>query len=148
MAQRQQRPGDFTGTQKAKLAKEHAEAVQEREGELSMMAEAEAQAAQNRVTDYTNGPQAPLILDDEKTLADAEAELLAAREREFGDSPLVLDDSTVGVNEAPYRTIRINSDLESVTIGAGNHYTFREGEKYKVPAHVADHLEEKGYVWH
>jgi hypothetical protein len=45
-------------------------------------------------------------------------------------------------------TIRVNEDLEKVTIGAGNHYDFEAGRRYSVPKHVADHLEEKGYVWH
>lgn len=127
------RPGDFTGAQKAKLAKEHADEVARREGELSMMEASEAEAAQNRVTDYT-GSQ-PVILDDIEDLTAADEELL-------------LGDDAPELREQPHRTIRVNADLENVTIGVGNHYTFREGEKYKVPVQVAQHLEEKGYVWH
>lgn len=44
--------------------------------------------------------------------------------------------------------IRVNSTLENVTIGQGTDYTFEEGRRYKVPQHVADHLEERGLVWH
>lgn len=44
--------------------------------------------------------------------------------------------------------IRVNTDLEEVTIGAGTNFSFKEGQRYKVPQHVYDHLEEKGYVWH
>lgn len=149
MAQRQQRPGDFTGQAKAKLAKEHAEEVAKREGEISMMAEAEAKAAENRVTDYTKGAQNPVILDDPDVVAEAEKALRDSRDDvETLDEVHVLDDEAGALRDRPARTIRINSTLESVTIGAGNHYTFNEGEKYTVPAHVADHLEEKGYVWH
>ena len=150
MAQRQQRPGDFTGQAKAKLAKEHAEAVKEREGELAMMAEAEAEAAQNRVTDYTKGANSPIVIDDPEVVAEAERVLRGADGTgpETIDEVHVLDDPAGELRDRPARTIRINSTLESVTIGAGNHYTFNEGEKYTVPAHVADHLEEKGYVWH
>jgi hypothetical protein len=50
--------------------------------------------------------------------------------------------------EVPSVVVRVNSDLPQVTIGAGNLYDFEEGRQYKVPKHVADHLEEKGYVWH
>lgn len=136
MAKQNARPGDFTGQQKAKLAKEHAEEVARRGDELAMMEAAEQEAAQNRVTDYTQGtPDAPIILDSIEDLTQADEELL-------------LDPDSVALREQPVRTIRVNADLERVTIGAGNHYTFREGEKYKVPAFVADHLEEKGYVWH
>lgn len=45
------------------------------------------------------------------------------------------------------RVIRINATVDP-TIGVGNEYHFEEGRKYRVPAHVADHLDEKGYVWH
>lgn len=145
MAQRgnQPRHGDFTGQQKAKLAKEHAEEVAKREGELSMMAEREAIEAQNRVTDYTQGTQ-PTILDDPESVARAEAELQRGG---LGDDVQVLD-GDVETRERPDRVIIVNTDLEQITIGAGNHYSFNEGEKYRVPAHVADHLEEKGLVWH
>ena len=145
MAQRgnQPRPGDFTGQQKAKLAKEHAEEVAKREGELSMMAEREAIEAQNRVTDYTQGTQ-PTILDDPESVARAEAELQRGG---LGDDVQVLD-GDVETRERPDRVIIVNTDLEQITIGAGNHYSFNEGEKYRVPAHVADHLEEKGLIWH
>lgn len=150
MAQRQNRPGDFTGQAKAKLAKEHADEVAKREGELGMMAELEAQAAENRVTDYTAGADRPVVLDDPDVVAQAEAHLREQAEQ----GPALLDEVTVVGGEAgetrpaPTRTIRVNETLESVTIGAGNHYTFMQGEKYVVPAHVADHLESKGFVWH
>lgn len=45
-------------------------------------------------------------------------------------------------------TIRVNEDLENVTIGAGTLYNFEAGRRYSVPKNIADHLEEKGYIWH
>ena len=45
------------------------------------------------------------------------------------------------------RVIRVAEDLDFVTIGAGNHYSFKAGKKYKVSKHVADHLQEKGYLY-
>lgn len=145
MAQRQ-RPGDFTGTQKAQLAKQHAEEVAKREGELSIMNQAELEARESQVVDYSEGTT-PLILDDEQTLEQANAELAAQRLGGATDE-LILDDEAVGTRPAPQRTIMVNDVLESVTIGAGNHYSFEPGVKYRVPAHIADHLEEKGYVYH
>lgn len=50
--------------------------------------------------------------------------------------------------EAAHRIMRVNTDLEDITIGKDNHYTFRQGQPYKVPAHVYEHLDEKGYVFH
>lgn len=40
--------------------------------------------------------------------------------------------------------IRSLYDVEDVTIGYGNTFTFREGYRYRVPRWVAAHLEEKG----
>lgn len=43
--------------------------------------------------------------------------------------------------------MRVVEDLEDVTIGYGNTFTFEAGRTYKVPAFVYNHLAEKGYVW-
>lgn len=61
------------------------------------------------------------------------------------DDELDFDDEQEDIEGT--RVIRVAVDLEDVTIGAGNQYTFRRGKKYKVPKHVADHLEEKGLLW-
>lgn len=45
-----------------------------------------------------------------------------------------------------HRVMRVNTDLEDITIGKDNHYSFYVGTPYKVPAHVYQHLDEKGYV--
>lgn len=46
----------------------------------------------------------------------------------------------------PKRRVRALADVEA-TIGVGNDYTLKEGRTYDLPAHVADHLTEKGLVW-
>ena len=43
-------------------------------------------------------------------------------------------------------TIRVIQDIENMTLGVGNNYNFKAGQKYKVTKHVAQHLEEKGYL--
>jgi hypothetical protein len=48
----------------------------------------------------------------------------------------------------PHRTVRINTDLEKVTYGAGTSYDFEAGRTYKLPSDFADHLDDKGFVWH
>lgn len=50
--------------------------------------------------------------------------------------------------DTPTRRLRVNVDLEDVTIGVGTNYTFLRGQTYVVPTHVYNHLEEKGCVWH
>ena len=63
------------------------------------------------------------------------------------EEPAEMEPMIVGEEDSTV-VIRINADLEDVTVGAGNHYSFKEGQQYRVPVLVARHLEEKGYVWH
>ena len=58
------------------------------------------------------------------------------------------DDFEPVVVEAEYVVIRASDDLEDFTFGAGNNYTLVRGRKYRLPKAVADHLDEKGYVYH
>ncbi|MDJ0463131.1 hypothetical protein [Streptomyces sp. H27-C3] len=55
------------------------------------------------------------------------------------EAPVVVGEST--------RELRVVEDLENVTIGYGNTFSFEAGRTYKVPAFVYNHLAEKGYVW-
>ncbi len=119
MATARKRAGDFTGQQTEKLQAENAAELKARAQEISMMAEVEAEEKAQPV-DYTNGPTPrPQDLEVAETV-----ELLE-----------------------PTRTIIPNTNLESVTFGAGNHYTFEEGRKYTVPRELADHLSSKGLLW-
>ncbi len=87
-----------------------------------MATAAAASEAANSITDLTGRPDAPVIVDS-------------------------VEEVEINVSEAVV-VIRVNEDIEDMTLGVGNNYTFKAGQKYKVPKHVADHLEEKGYVWH
>jgi hypothetical protein len=65
------------------------------------------------------------------------------------DAPLVIDEiENVGVKLANDTVvIRTISDIEDMTYGVGNMYTFKQGVKYRVPRDLADYLERLGYVW-
>lgn len=121
-------PADHTGAQRDKLEKEHAAEMEQRAQELGMATQA-AQAASEEVVDYSGGVR-------EIGASDGEAVVIG------GDEPEIVATGDGAVE------IRVNMDLEDVTIGAGNNMSFKEGQRYKVTAHVAAHLEEKGYVWH
>ena len=43
--------------------------------------------------------------------------------------------------------IRTITDIEEMTYGVGNHYTFKAGVKYRVPVNLANYLEDLGYIW-
>lgn len=120
MATARKRAGDFTGRQTEELQLANAAALKERAQEISMMAEVAADENAKPV-DYTNGPTPPAAVELEVT---EQVELLE-----------------------PTRTIVTNTNLESMTFGAGNHYTFEEGRKYVVPRELADHLRGKGLLW-
>lgn len=113
------RNADLTGRMRAQGQKAHADELAARDAEITTTAGAADRALETEVVDYSSG--GPVILD-------AKSE------------PVEVSDE--------WRVIRTNEDLEDVTIGVGNLYTFKAGQKTKVSAVVADHLEELGYIWH
>ncbi len=118
------RPGDLTGRTKAQLAKEHAEELKERENEISLINAAAAEKKDNEVVEVK-----PLDMS-----APAEA------------SPVEVADA-VEV-EVPMVTFRVNTSIEKMTFGHGNHFDFEEGVKYRAPKPLYDHLDSIGYIWH
>lgn len=121
MANTRSKPSDFTGRQRDKLMQEHANEVAEAAERMSMITAQAAREFDEGVYDATK-PDNPLIVDEV-----------------VGVGVEMADDTVV---------IRVNSEIPNMTFGVGNHYTFKEGGKYRVPRELADHLEELGYVWH
>lgn len=58
------------------------------------------------------------------------------------NEPIVLGD------EDSTFEIRTNVDIEDMTLGAGNFYTFKAGQRYRVTRAVRDHLEGLSLIWH
>jgi len=112
---------DVTGRQREALLAANAEALAERANEISMATQARAHKDETEVVDLTQNPENPTVID--------EVESVGVR---------LADDQVV---------IRVAENLDMVTIGAGNNYSFQVGKKYKVPKHVATHLQEKGYLY-
>ena len=63
-------------------------------------------------------------------------------------TPELIIDNTIVVenNEPDTVVIRVVDDIEAMTFGAGNYFTFKAGQKYEVPRALANHLLEKGYI--
>lgn len=120
MANKATSPLDATGLAAEKAAKANAEALRKRQDEISITAQIEAESLENDVFD----PKTP-------------------------DAPLVLDEiENVGVSTAnDMVVIRTITDIEEMTYGVGNHYTFKSGVKYRVPSGLANYLEQLGYIW-
>lgn len=115
--------GDLTGKIKAEKA---AEVQQEQKAKAKSMAMATAalETEQNEeAVDLTPIPTVEITPEGEVEIVSVDA---SERVREF----------------------KVNSTLESVTIGYGNTYNFEQGVKYKAPQSVYDYLEEKGLIWH
>ena len=112
-------PNDVTGRKRDALAAEHVEEIQKRAEEMSL-ATAEAQIKlESEVLDATQPNRTTVVVDEVKIVGDQEGETVE---------------------------IRVLADIESMTLGSGNYYSFKAGQKYKVTKAVADHLKEKGYL--
>lgn len=88
-----------------------------------------------------------------ETVALATAEATRKAETEVVDATVPGRASTVVVEEIKSTgatgktvTIRVSEPIESMTLGAGNYYSFQPGTKYEVTQDVADHLDAKGYL--
>lgn len=120
MASTRTDPRDATGAAAEKAAKENAKVLRERADEISLMRAQEEESLRTEVFDPKN-PDTPLLID--------EVEELGVK---------TLDNSVI---------IRTIVDIEDMTYGVGNTYTFKAGQKYKVDKGLADYLEMLGYVW-
>jgi hypothetical protein len=120
VANTQVSPLDATGKAAADATKKNQEELRKRKDEISVAAQIEAESLENDVFD----PKKP-------------------------DAPLVLDEiENVGVGTAnDMVVIRTITDIEEMTYGVGNHYSFKAGVKYRVPSGLANYLEQLGYIW-
>jgi hypothetical protein len=118
------RPGDLTGRTKAALTKEHAEELKQREGEIALI---NAQAAADR---------------------DDTVHEVKPRDLSAPPAPAPIEVADAVEVETPMREFRVNTALENMTYGHGNHFDFEEGVRYKAPKALYDHLDSLGYIWH
>jgi hypothetical protein len=114
------KPADHTGRLKEQAAKNAAEEQAER---ASSMAMATAKAQIKLETEVIDATKPNLV------------------------PTLVVDDViTVGTEKEQTVIIRVIEDIDSMTFGAGNLFSFRAGQKYEVSKNLADHLTGLGYV--
>jgi hypothetical protein len=120
VANTQTSPLDATGKAAEQAAKKNAEALKKRKEEISIATQLETESLEKDVFD----PKKP-------------------------DAPLVLDEiENVGVSTAGDMVIiRTITDIDDMSYGVGNTYTFKAGVKYRVPRSLADYLEQLGYIW-
>lgn len=114
-------PTDATGRATEKAAKARAKELADRQDEISIARKIEAVSLENDVFDPQN-PTVPLLIDEVEEVGVA-----------------LKDDGMV--------IIRTTHDIEEMTFGVGNHYSFKQGVKYRVPRSLAAHLTRLGYTW-
>lgn len=115
----QKKPTDFTGRQRDAQVAQQLEDQAARQNEIAMATAEAAIKAETEVIDATKPSVA---------------------------QPVILDTVTKSEDSKATVTIRVSDNIEAMTFGAGNYYSFKAGQKYEVTPEVAAHLEEKGYV--
>jgi hypothetical protein len=113
-------PLDATGLAAERATKKNAAELKKRAEEISIATQLEAESLEKDIFDPKN-PDAPLVLDEIENVGVSTA----------GDMVVI-------------RTI---TDIEDMTYGVGNSYTFKAGVKYRVPSGLAAYLEQLGYIW-
>ena len=110
---------DFTGRQRESLQKQYVEEQTNRANEMSLASAEKAYKEEYEVLDGTKPNRIETV---------------------------VVDDVKKTTTEKETMIVRVSEDIDSMTLGAGNFYSFKAGQKYEVTKAVADHLEAKGYV--
>ena len=114
------KPTDATGIARAAEIKKNSDELKRRSDELSTIAAAEAHRLETEVFDPKQ-EDAPVVLDEVVAIG---ADLA--------------DDSKI---------VRLIADIDTMSWGYGNNYSFKAGVKYKVPKDLASHLEGLGYLY-
>ena len=120
MANKPTSPMDATGKAAEDAARRNAAELAARKEEISLSRAAEEVSLANDVFDPKN-PDAPLLIDE-------------------------IEEIGVSVNDEKV-IIRVNTDIDDMTYGVGNSYTFKQGVKYSVPRDLAEYLQRLGYLW-
>ena len=115
----QKKATDFTGRQREELAKAALEQQQEAANNMAMATAEAAFKVENEVLDATQPNRIETVVVDDVKSTGASGKTVV---------------------------IRVAEDIDSMTLGAGNYYTFKAGQKYEVTPEVAAHLEAKGYL--
>ena len=115
----QKKPSDFTGRQRDALAQQALDDQQARASEMAMATAEAAIKAETEIIDATKPSTA---------------------------QPVVVDATVKSKDKDATVVVRLSDDIESMTFGVGNYYSFKAGQKYEVTEALANHLELKGYV--
>lgn len=120
MANNPTSPLDATGRAAEQAAKKNAAEINKRKEEIAISRAAEEELLETAVFDPKQ-PDVPILIDE-------------------------IEEVGVGINNEKV-VIRTITDIDDMTYGIGNNYTFKAGVKYSVPKELANYLERLGYIW-
>ena len=112
------KPTDVTGRQREALIESNAEAQAEAANRMSMATAEALNKLETEEIDATKPGRQTVIVDESTVVGGAEATM----------------------------SIRCIETVENMTLGAGNNYNFKAGQKYTVTEHVGTHIIMKGYA--
>ena len=118
---RTKKSNDFTGQQAEKLSSDAAQEKKAKAEQMAMMTAQKEREFEDTIQDMTVNPEAPTIIDE---VVEIGVEMV--------------DHSVV---------VRVAEDIDNMTVGYGNNYTFKAGGKYKVPKNVADRLRDLNLLY-
>jgi hypothetical protein len=169
--------GDFTGSERQRLAEENAKELAERQKQIGLVNQVDQVIEDEGIWDPATGtvvemsPEAQarietlsepetvdvdpildptLITPGYDPMKDLQPTMIQQKSKPVTPNALEVQDlgeEPVTV-EAEWRVIRVNTDVEEMTYGVGNTYTFLRGRRYRVPKHLYDWLESRGVVYH
>jgi len=170
--------GDFTGSQRIKLAEENQDTLAQRQQEIGLVNQVDTVIEEEGVYDPSSGavvemsPEAqariealsnrPITMEDDPILDPTnvipgydpmkDLQDMETKQVPKVQTPNALEVQDLGpepmVVEDEWRVIRVNSDIEDMTYGVGTSYTFLRGRRYRVPRDLYNWLESRGVVYH
>jgi hypothetical protein len=120
--------GDYTGQQKAELARRFADQQALAAKNMSLVSQVVLEA-ENETVDLMS-VQEPEVYTDPNT-----------------GEEIVVEVDVEDPSQAPV-TFRARETIEGVTVGKDNHYDLEEGRQYRAPRWVAEHFDRQGLVYH
>jgi hypothetical protein len=170
--------GDHTGRERQRLTEEKAKELEERQKEIGLVNQVDIVVEEEGIFDPITGEleelpesaqakvdqlqEKPIVVDDDPILDPSQPSQTYDPMKDLKDLRLQQHEKPVPENameiqdlgsepitvEDEYRVIRVNSDVEEMTYGAGNTLTFLRGRRYRVPKGLYEWLESRELVYH
>lgn len=134
------KPTDATGVARAKATKANEAEIKARQDEISTTHAKQAAQLTDEILDpRIDAPTAPPEQVTDGRIVEPEPAPVVTSENEIVVAAVGLADDSV--------VIRTIADIERMTWGYGNEFSFVAGQKYRVPKDLAEHLESLGYLY-